>query len=117
MSFKVPESKRITDGPFGSSAAEGCNGAFRLWIGITEFFIIASDGAGWEHVSVSAAKRVPTWAEMCAVKNMFWDEDDCVVQFHPPKSQYVNNHPHCLHLWRQCGKNQETPPIWTVGIK
>jgi hypothetical protein len=40
-----------------------------------------------------------------------------VVQFHPPKSQYVNCHPYCLHLWRN--KNQEVilPPSILVGPK
>lgn len=37
---------------------------------------------------------------MCFVKDLFWDGEDAVMQLHPPKSNYVNNHPHCLHLWR-----------------
>lgn len=31
-------------------------------------------------------------------------------QFHPPESEYVNNHPSCLHLWRKIGSEFETPP-------
>lgn len=30
--------------------------------------IIASWGGGWEHVSVSLARRCPTWEEMCIIK-------------------------------------------------
>ena len=52
--------------------------------------IIASDGFGWEHVSVSRRDRCPTWEEMCQIKALFWDEDDCVIQYHPPRSEYVN---------------------------
>lgn len=48
--------------------------------------IIASWGGGWEHVSVSLSNRCPTWEEMCMVKDIFWGEDECVIQFHPPKS-------------------------------
>lgn len=67
----------------------------------------------WEHVSVHIVEygkqRTPTWAEMCAVKDIFWDAEECAVQYHPPKSEYVNIHPHVLHLWKS--KNgMETPP-------
>ncbi len=72
--------------------------------------VIFSWGGGWEHVSVSHSHRCPTWEEMCRVKDMFWNEDECVVQYHPPKSEYVNNHPYCLHLWRKCGEDFELPP-------
>ena len=75
----------------------------------------ASDGRGYEHVSVSLHDRCPSWAEMCIVKDLFWGEDDCVVQFHPPKSEYVNLHPYCLHLWRKIGSEFETPPSLFVG--
>ena len=62
--------------------------------------VIFSDGEGWEHVSVSTRGRCPNWDEMVFVKNLFWGPDDVVMQLHPPQSAYVNNHPHCLHLWR-----------------
>ena len=76
--------------------------------------VVFSSGGGWEHVSVSYTNRTPTWEEMCKVKDMFWNDDECVVQFHPPKSEYVNLHPYCLHLWRKVGKNFETPPKFYV---
>ena len=79
--------------------------------------VIASDGAGWEHVSVSLKNRTPNWAEMCFIKDLFWNEEDCVVQFHPPKSEYVDNHPNCLHLWKPIGKQIKTPPSILVGFK
>ncbi len=72
--------------------------------------VVFSWGEGWEHVSVSYPNRTPTWQEMCRVKDIFWNENECVMQFHPPKSEYVNIHPYCLHLWRKCGENYETPP-------
>ena len=72
--------------------------------------VIASWAGGWEHVSVSLKKRCPTWEEMCMVKDIFWGEDECVVEFHPPKKDYVNVMPYCLHLWRKIGENAELPP-------
>lgn len=73
--------------------------------------VVFSWGGCWEHVSVSYSRRCPTWEEMCRVKDMFWNEDECVIEYHPPKSEYINRHPYCLHLWRKCGENFETPPI------
>ena len=78
---------------------------------------IMSSGSGdrWEHVSVSCANRCPTWAEMCMVKDVFWDDEETVIQFHPPKSVYVNCHPYCLHLWKDTEKAVALPPKETIA--
>lgn len=78
--------------------------------------VTASDGFGWEHVSVSRFDRPPLWDEMCQVKDLFWGPEDCVVQYHPPRSVYVNHHPNCLHLWRPTGEQLQRPPKHLVGI-
>ncbi len=107
--FKVPNQYRIKyNHPLSSTDADGNNGCFLIERSI---FIIASDGGGWEHVSVSLKKRKenPSWDIMNRIKNMFWEEEDTVFQFHPPKSQYVNFHPYCLHLWRPIGKEIPLP--------
>jgi len=113
MSFHVPEHLRV-DGPEGSN-----NGAFRVpsCAASNFLYVIASDGQGWEHVSTSLKHRIASWEEMSQLKNLFWDPQDCVVQFHPPESDYVNCHPFCLHLWRPIGRNLETPPSILVGPK
>lgn len=72
--------------------------------------VVFSWGQGWEHVSVSYSNRCPTWEEMCRVKEIFWYDSECAVQYHPPKSEYINNHPYCLHLWRKCSADFELPP-------
>ncbi len=97
MSFHVPESCRIRSGRLASTVLNGNNGAFDLGRGMA---VIATDSGGWEHVSVSFPNRTPSWDEMAQVKKIFWDDEDCVVQFHPRKSQFRQIHPHCLHLWR-----------------
>lgn len=78
---------------------------------------IASWGGGWDHVSVSYARRCPTWDEMQKVKEMFFRDDELVVQYHPTRSQYVNNHPYCLHLWKPRLETVPTPPTWMAGAK
>lgn len=79
--------------------------------------IVFSWGMGWDHVSVSFSNRCPTWEEMCQVKDMFFNEDECVVQYHPPKKEYVNVHPYCLHLWRPQNEVVPKPPKWMVGLE
>ena len=49
--------------------------------------VIWSFGGGWEHISIDGKHRMPTWDEMCELKDMFFDEDECCVQYHPPKSE------------------------------
>ena len=97
------------------------NGAFKVYVGGKSFFCIASDGGGWEHVSVSPCnqkrKLCPTWEEMCAIKDMFFEAEETVVQYHPPKSDYVNMHPYCLHMWRPLEQEIPRPPAIFVGYK
>jgi len=78
------------------------NGAFKIKLPTSrlEFAVIVSNGGGWEHVSVSTAERCPRWEEMQAIKEIFFHDDEVVMQLHPAKKDYVNNHPYCLHLWR-----------------
>lgn len=79
--------------------------------------ISAGNQTGWEHVSVSLKNRCPNWREMCHVKDLFWSEEEVVVQFHPKKSEYVNNHPTCLHLFKHTSLDFPTPPSILIGIK
>jgi hypothetical protein len=69
----------------------------------------------WEHVSVSLKNRCPNWSEMAMVKDLFWLPEEAVMQLHPPRSQYVNYHPHVLHLWHPTHCEIPLPPSWTVG--
>lgn len=118
MSFHVPEKFRVLNGLMGSDATYGNNGAFIVTLKHAQTVqVIASSGMGWEHVSVSRKDRCPTWDEMCQIKNIFWDEEDCCIQFHPAKSEYVNNHPYCLHIWRPLDAIIPIPDSILVGLK
>ena len=76
-----------------------------------------SEGIDWEHVSVSLRNRCPNWEEMCHVKSLFWDDEESVMQLHPPKSKWINNHPYCLHMWRPTKEAIPLPPEITVGYR
>ena len=62
-------------------------------------FVMGRDEDGLEHVSVQLQRKLPTWEEMCEVKDIFWENEEMVVQIHPRKSEYVNI-TDALHLWR-----------------
>ena len=63
--------------------------------------VFGFDENGWEHVSVSPYKgKMPTWDDMCEIKDIFWNDEEAVIQIHPKKSEYVNMVDNCLHLWR-----------------
>ena len=96
-------------------------GGWKLFIIVTPGVIVTS----WDHVSVHAMQpvkgkraktRMPTWDEMCKIKALCWEEEETVVQYHPAKSQYVNQHPHCLHLWQPTAEVLPVPPPMLVGI-
>lgn len=100
-----------------TESADGFSAKISLpnWLGT----VVCSTGAGWEHVSVSPEKiRVtPSWNDMCIVKDIFWNEDEAVIQIHPAKADYVNNMPNCLHLWRCTYKEMTIPPSVLVGVR
>lgn len=88
----------------------------------SELVVIASPGDAnesipWEHVSVSTRHRTPNWKEMCYVKDLFWEPWETVMQLHPPRAEWINNHPHCLHMWRPLNEKIPLPPPIAVGFK
>lgn len=64
-------------------------------------FLAGRNEEGNEHVSVSlhGMKKLPTWEEMSEIKDIFWGDEENVVEIHPKKSEYVNIG-EVLHLWR-----------------
>ena len=123
--WKFLESKRVTKPEatvpqhLVSDSTFGFNGLFRFLVENQMVRCVASDGMGWKHVSVSIeyAHKPPSWSIMCKVKDLFWDDEDWVVQFHPAKSDYVNYHPGCLHLWQPTEAVMPKPESIMVGPK
>lgn len=86
------------------------------------FVVMVSDAfeeIAWEHVSVhgryfdlkgTPCYFTPSWTQMCWIKDQFWNEDECVMQLHVPKSEHVNTHNHVLHLWRPSNVAIPRPP-------
>lgn len=109
---KKAEKYRITKGPMASDKSYGNNGAFFIPGPCKELLkVIVSDQGGWDHCSVSLETRTPTWKEMCFIKELFWNLDETVIQYHPPEVDYVNVHPFVLHLWRPQNIEIPWPPL------
>ena len=77
--------------------------------------IIAGNGDGWDHISVSTnLPRCPTWAEMEQVKRLFFKDEEAAMQLHVPPTDHISVHPYCLHLWRP-HDGLPLPPKWMVA--
>lgn len=110
---------RAGTGMFRTAPDDGFNGFFCLILNRMKVKAIASDGEGWQHVSVSIDQSTfpPSWSIMCQVKDLFWEPQDWVIQFHPAQSEYVNQHPGCLHLWKPLNQAMPIPDSLMVGIR
>jgi len=57
------------------------------------------DGRRWLHLSASRAGKLPTWEDLKWVKRVFVGPNRQAIQVLPRDKDYVNLHPHVLHLW------------------
>ena len=114
--LELAEKYRIRTGEYATETGERF-GAFGIKRPDCELHVImceANELAEWDHVSVSGRKggrgHTPTRDQMCHVKKLFFEDEECVMQLHPPESGYVNIHPNCLHLWRPASAVIPLPP-------
>jgi hypothetical protein len=98
---------------FPEEMGDEFNGFFQ----IRDWYICASNGGGWDHVSITRYdEKIPKWGEMCNVKDMFFEKHETVVQFHPKETEYIDNCRYCLHLWRNQDDELQLPPSIFVGV-
>ncbi len=72
------------------------------------------DDRAWIHLSARHRDRIPTWQELAYCKTTFLGEREA-YQVLPPKSRYVNLHPHVLHLFALLDDNGVALPDFTRG--
>lgn len=69
---------------------------------------------GMEHVSISHQNNrvMPSWDDMCKIKDIFFRPEEAAVQIHPAASRYVHSvglpgikKENILHLWRPADGN------------
>lgn len=109
--YRRPIQGMMGDETCGHFVIPSENGRFK-------YNVIASSSMGWDHVSVSLItltetgpiERCPRWNEMCFIKDLFFDENETVLQYHPSKDEYVNIHQYVLHLWKPLDQDIPKPP-------
>lgn len=110
------EKYRVIKGQFASTKDAGNNGHFFIPYHTKFIFCIVSDQLGWEHVSMRIVDKrfkhtwMPDYRAMQTVKEFFWDDDECVVQYFPAKADHINDHPKVLHLWKPTEVEFPMPP-------
>lgn len=60
---------------------------------------IELDGLVWAHLSASHPKRLPSWNDMVAVKEIFLGPERKAINVIPPRKEYVNISPNVHHLF------------------
>lgn len=68
---------------------------------------------GWELVKVSCNKTFPSWEAMCYIKQVFWPDDEAVMQIHLPDSQQIID-AKTVHLWRPTDQAIPLPELWMM---
>lgn len=71
------------------------------------------DGKIWMHTSYSRPSRMPTYQDTVFIKENFIGSDVKAIMVFPKKSEHVNIHHYCLHLW-SC-ENEDGLPDFTCG--
>jgi hypothetical protein len=78
----------------------------QLWVSRTRgLSVILSIDGGHRHLSIASPARYPSWDEILRVRNWYFPEEMEVVMVLARRSEYVNLHPTCFHLWESaCGR-------------
>lgn len=75
---------------------------------------LASDvGAGdWLHVSVSRARRLPTWGDLVTARDALGYGELYFLQQLPPRRHWLNVHNYCLHLLHRIDQDAVPRLLW-----
>jgi len=61
--------------------------------------MVGQENGLW-HLSISNADHYPEWDIIRDARYSFCPEDITMAMLLPPKSEYVNLHSNCFHLWQ-----------------
>jgi hypothetical protein len=71
------------------------------------------DGCTWLHASCSRQDRMPSYGDLCLMKDTFIGPQRKAVQIFAPRAEHVSIHSFCLHLW--CCLDRDPLPDMTCG--
>lgn len=61
--------------------------------------IVTIDNGLW-HLSISTPNASPSYKEIKEARYKYLPDDIYVAQIFPPKSEFINIHKYCHHLWQ-----------------
>lgn len=65
-----------------------------------ECIVLVSKDHGKLHLSISHPDRLPNYEEIKFARYHYLPDSVYMAQIFPPKAEFVNLHPNCLHLWQ-----------------
>lgn len=95
--------KHCTDAVNAAKAA-GCED-IQIYDFGTCSVMISKDAGRW-HLSISHPSRLPIWTEIREARYRFIPNEVYMAMILPPKEDYVNVHPHCMHLFEIDGEKR-----------
>jgi len=60
---------------------------------------VSKDDGKW-HISISHPSRYPRYEEIKESRYEFTPDEATMAMIFPSKSEFVNVHPNCFHLWQ-----------------
>ena len=70
----------------------------------------------WYHVSFSRRDRIPSYEDICIIKDCWFGKDRWAIQVHPKADEHVNIAPTCLHLWSCLEDGFRLPDFRFLGV-
>lgn len=76
----------------------------------------------WKRIQVSLLnwwhqqlKVFPTWDEMCAIKDIFFNDDEAIIEIHPSDEYKIYEKDYTIDLWKPLNKELPLPNPDLVG--
>ncbi len=79
--------------------------------------VIADNGISfpeWEHLSVSTSKRFLTNEEIHFIKDIFFNDDEIVIQIYSKNNIVKSKKNYCIHLWKLKTEDIPLPPMYML---
>lgn len=83
---------------FVDRGLDGCTLTNAWGLSIIATVSTERDGREWVHLSLAHRRRLPTWDELVAARNLILGDVE-TYQVLPAENAYVRDHPTCLHLF------------------
>lgn len=84
-------------------------------LGLTVLATHEDRGSGtgvWLHISLSRPNKLPSWADVREVKDLFIGRDRCAIHMVPPEEFWLNFHPYTLHLFTRLDGPTVPPALY-----